>query len=167
MARRRKSKKTKEMGKIKHIKTTIDNITFDSKTEANYYQYIKDNKKSLNIKKFELQPEFILQEKHMIINNQIVIPKDDKELRKLQKQHPGCTVQPIKYIADFLITYNDGTQDVIDVKGMKTADFKLKEKMFNFKYPQYGGLKCIVWYDKDWYEWSLAEKLKKDKKRTS
>ena len=100
----------------------------------------------------------------VIINNQVIIPKDDKELKKLQKQHPGCTVQPIKYIADFLITYNDGTQEVIDVKGIKTADFKLKEKMFNFKYPQYGGLKCMVWYDKNWHEWSSMENLKKAKR---
>ena len=119
------------MGKIKHIKTTIDNITFDSKTEANYYQYIKDNKEALNIKKFELQPEFILQEKHMIINNQIVVPKDDKELRKLQKQHPGCTVQPIKYIADFLITYNDGTDNILPVTNIQPSDKILVNKTFS------------------------------------
>lgn len=158
---KRKSKKTKEMGKIKHIKTTIDSIKFDSKTEANYYQYLKENKTKLNIKEFKLQPEFILQEKYLLIDNKVVIPKDDKELRKLQRKFPGCTVQPIKYIADFLITYNDGTQEVVDVKGLKTADFKIKEKMFNFKYPQYGKLKCVSYYKNNWYEWNELKALKK------
>lgn len=153
------------MGKIKHKKTTVDNITFDSKTEANYYEYIRDNKEKLNIKEIELQPQFILQEKHLVINNQVIVPKDEKELKSLQKKHPGCTVQPIKYIADFKLTYNDGSIDIIDVKGLKTADFKLKEKMFNFKYPQYGGLKCIVWEHNNWYEWNEFKQIEKTLKK--
>ena len=72
------------MGKIKHKKTTVDNITFDSKTEANYYEYIRDNKEKLNIKEIELQPQFILQEKHLVINNQVIVPKDEKELKSLR-----------------------------------------------------------------------------------
>ena len=36
----KKRKKTKSMGKICHKKTIIDGITFDSKTEAEYYLYI-------------------------------------------------------------------------------------------------------------------------------
>ena len=149
------------MGKIKHVKTEVDNIKFDSITESLYYVYIRDNKKKLNIKSYELQPEFILQEKHMLIDNKVVIPSTDKEFRSLQRKYPGCTVQAIKYIADFLITYNDGTQEVIDVKGIKTADFKIKEKMFNFKYPQYGKLKCITLYKDNWYEWNELKTLKK------
>ena len=164
MPRKRRSKKTKEMGKIKHIKTTIDNITFDSKTEANYYIYIRDNKDKLNIKDIKLQPEFILQEKHLVINNKVIIPKDDKELKGLQRKHPGCTVQAIKYIADFQLTYNDDSIDIIDVKGIKTADFKIKEKMFNFKYPEYGGLKCITWYNNTWCDWNEMQQLKKHKR---
>ena len=73
------------MGKIKHKKTTVDNITFDSKTEANYYEYRRDNKEKLNIKEIELQPQFILQEKHLVINNQVIVPKDEKELKSIEK----------------------------------------------------------------------------------
>lgn len=153
------------MGKIKHIKTEVDNIKFDSITESLFYIYIRDNKKQLNIKKYELQPEFILQEKHMVIDNKVVIPKNDKELRSLQRKFPGCTVQPIKYIADFLIIYNDGTKEVVDVKGIKTADFKIKEKIFNFKYPEYGKLKCMSLYKNSWYEWEELQQLKKQEKK--
>jgi hypothetical protein len=33
------------MGKIYHKKTEIDGITFDSQTEAEYYEYLKQLKK--------------------------------------------------------------------------------------------------------------------------
>lgn len=153
------------MGKIKHIKTEIDNIKFDSVTESLYYIYIRDNKDKLGIKEYKLQPEFILQEKHMLIDNKVIIPKNEKEFRSLQRKYPGCTIQPIKYIADFLITYNDGHQEVIDVKGVKTPDFKIKEKIFNFKYPQYRKLKCISLYKNNWYEWEKLQQLKKEEKK--
>ena len=35
------NKKNKSMGKIYHKKTEIDGIVFDSQTEAEYYQYLK------------------------------------------------------------------------------------------------------------------------------
>ena len=53
MARKRRSKKTREMGKIFHNETTVDGIKFDSETEAKYYMYIRDNKEKLNIKKYK------------------------------------------------------------------------------------------------------------------
>lgn len=44
-------------------------------------------------------------------------------------------VQPITYIADFLVTYKDGRQAVIDVKGVKTEVYRIKKKLFEYKYP--------------------------------
>ena len=41
----------------------------------------------------------------------------------------------IKYIADFVITYPDGKQKVIDVKGFRTKDYTIKMKMLLYKYP--------------------------------
>jgi hypothetical protein len=50
--------------------------------------------------------------------------------------HPVFTLTAsIKYIADFMIFYKNGKIEVIDVKGMKTRDFKLKEKLFNEIHP--------------------------------
>ena len=51
--------------------------------------------------------------------------------------HEGKKIRPITYIADFLITYKDGTKEVIDVKGVKTDTFKLKWKMVQYKYQEY------------------------------
>ena len=159
-----KTKKTKEMGKIYHKKTEIDGIVFDSQTEAEYYQYLKELKKNKQIKDFTMQDEFILQEKFIIVDGKR-ISGSDKEFKKVQKANPGCTIAAIKYIADFTVYYNDGSVQVVDVKGQKTADFKLKEKMFNYMYPQYNKLFCVVKYKGEWLEYNEANKIKKANKK--
>ena len=163
MARKRKKK---SMGKIFHNKTVVDGITFDSQTEAEYYTYITTNKKKLNIKSIELQPSFILQPKYILTpEGKKFVYEDDQSFKKLQKQYPKCTQAAIKYIADFKITYNDDTVEVIDVKGIKTADFKIKEKMFNSMYPEYNGLICIAKDKDEWLHWDEYQKRKKSKKK--
>ena len=157
-----KNKKTKEMGKIYHKKTEVDGIVFDSQTEAEYYEYLKYNK---DVVKFEMQKEFILQNKFLIINGER-IDEGHKDFKKLQKANPGCTTQAIKYIADFVVHYKDGSIQVIDVKGQKTVDFKLKEKMFNYMYPQYNKLFCVVKYKGEWLEYDEANKIKKANKKS-
>ena len=159
-----KTKKTKEMGKIYHKKTEIDGIVFDSQTEAEYYQYLKELKKNKQIKNFTMQDEFILQEKFIIVDGKR-INGSDKEFKKVQKANPGCTIAAIKYIADFTVYHNDGSVQVVDVKGQKTADFKLKEKMFNYMYPQYNKLFCVVKYKGEWLEYNEANKIKKANKK--
>ena len=160
-----KTKKTKEMGKIYHKKTEIDGIVFDSQTEAEYYQYLKELKKNKQIKNFTMQDEFILQEKFIIVDGKR-INGSDKEFKKVQKANPWCTIAAIKYIADFTVYHNDGSVQVVDVKGQKTADFKLKEKMFNYMYPQYNKLFCVVKYNGEWLEYNEANKIKKSKKKS-
>ena len=162
-----KKRKTKSMGKIFHNKKEVDGIVFDSETEANYYVYIRDNKKKLNIKEIELQPEFVLQNKYILTpDGRRIDYINDKQFKAEQKKYPKCTHQAIKYIADFKITYNDGVVEVIDVKGIKTADFKIKEKLFNYLYPEYHTLKCITWYNKQWMVWEDYLKAKRNKKKT-
>ena len=53
----------------------------------------------------------------------------------------GFCLQPIfilapglKYKADFIVFNNDGTYDVIDVKGFKTKEYIAKKKIFEDKY---------------------------------
>ena len=161
-----KNKRTAEMGRIYHKKTEVDGIVFDSQTEAEYYIYLKEQFNMRKIRKFEMQKEFILQNKFLIINGER-IDESHKDFKKLQKANPGCTTQAIKYIADFVVYYPNGVVQVIDVKGQKTADFKLKEKMFNFRYPEYNKLCCIVKYNKQWMEYEEANKLKRAKKKSN
>lgn len=101
--------------KYRAKKTEADGITFDSQREAQYYYELKLRKRAGHIKDFELQPVYVLLDPY---------------------KHPetGKRVQGIKYRADFLVTYPDGSQEVIDVKGVRTAEYKLKKKLFESKY---------------------------------
>lgn len=102
------------MTKYNNKKTIVDDITFDSKDESLYYQALKDMKNKGLIKDFELQPKFLLQEAFV---------KNDKKYR------------PITYIADFRVINNDDSFYIVDIKGMLTTEFKIKMKLFNYKYP--------------------------------
>ena len=97
-----KNKKTKEMGRYYHKKTEVDGIVFDSQTEAEYYQYLKELKKNKQIKDFTMQDEFTLHDKFIIVDGKR-INGSDKDLKKVQKANPGCTVAAIKYKADFMV----------------------------------------------------------------
>ena len=101
-------------GKYNNQKTTVLGITFDSRKEALYYLSLMSEKKRGKIKAIELQVPFELQE----------------GFRKGGKKY-----RPITYVADFVITYKDGKKAIVDVKGVKTEVFKLKQKMFEYKYP--------------------------------
>lgn len=104
------AKKRKYSNKI----TMLDGMTFDSKKEANYYAELKMLKMAGEIVDIRCQVPFELQPKF---------------------NHNGKEIRAIKYIADFVVTYADGKQKVIDVKGYKTDVYTLKMKMLLYKYP--------------------------------
>lgn len=104
-----------QVRKYHNKKPTIDGITFDSQKEANYYCQLKILKQAGEIKDFELQPEFVLQEGFR-----------DKN---------GNWHRPIKYRADFKVIYPDGVVEIVDTKGYKTQVYRLKKKMLLARYP--------------------------------
>jgi hypothetical protein len=129
-------------------KVTVDGVQFDSKDESNYYLHLKELKELGEIKDFKLQPEYELQPK-------FTNPK-------------GKTILPIKYKADFLVFHNDGTTEVIDVKGFETADFKLKKKLFEYKYDQSLTLVCKApqyLAPQKWVELDELKKIRKERKK--
>lgn len=96
-------------------KIEVDGHVFDSKREAAYYQELKLRKRVGEIKDFKLQPEFLLLEG---------FTKNGKRYR------------PIKYIADFKVIYPDGRVEIVDVKGVRTKEFQIKRKLFEYRYPE-------------------------------
>lgn len=109
------------MSKFHNKKTIVDGILFDSQMESHYYLYLKELKEQGVVVDFKLQPVFILQEG---------FSKDGKR------------IQPIKYIADFEVTYNDGHVEIIDVKGKITEAFRIKRKILLYKYRNID-FKCV------------------------
>ena len=92
---------------------TVDNIKFQSKLEAKRYKQLTLLEKAKEIKNLRLQVPFLLQESFR---------KNNKTYRK------------IEYIADFVYEQN-GQTIVEDTKGVKTDVFKIKQKLFEYKYP--------------------------------
>lgn len=93
--------------KYNNKKKEYNNQLFASQDELKYYKYLltKYTKEQII-----LQPKFTLQP-------------------KFKDEWTNKTIREINYIADFQID-----NIVIDVKGWATVDFKLKAKMFKYKY---------------------------------
>jgi len=96
-------------------KTKIDGYNFDSKRESLYYLKYKRQQIDGKITKLTLQPSFIIQDKF--------------------KDRDGVSHRAIKYVADFKFI-EDGQIVIVDVKGFLTDIFKIKKKMFLFRYPE-------------------------------
>lgn len=133
------------MTKYNAKKVIIDEIQFDSKMEGSYYTYLKQQKANGEIQDFELQPVFELQ------------PKFEKEGKKFL---------PIKYKADFKVIHNDGSEEIIDIKGMVNQTFALKEKMYHYHhdYP----LKLITYskIDGGWIELGDLKKARAERRKS-
>jgi len=98
-------------------KIEIDGRVFPSKRESEYYLIYKDMLNRGEIVKLELQPKFTL------------IPAYTTKA--------GKKVRPCHYTADFLLTYPDGREKVVEVKGYRTRDYMLRRKLFEYKYQQF------------------------------
>lgn len=132
------------MSKYNAKKVEYDGHIFDSIVERDYYIFLKRNGL---IERIELQPRYEL------------IPAFKKQ-RKME------------YIADFEITYTDGTTEVIDIKGMATETAKVKAKLFRYLYQD----KSLIWicrapkyyqeeHDTEWIEYEELKKVRRQRKK--
>ena len=101
------------MNKYRNKKTIIDGIKFDSIAEGRRYKELKLLEEGKYITELKLQPKFELQAKY--------------------DNNKGEHIRAITYKADFSYIEN-GRLVVEDVKGMETKEFKLKKKLFEYKY---------------------------------
>ena len=108
------------MRKYHNTKIQVDGITFDSKLEAERYGQLKILERAGIIRGLELQPSFEL------------LPSFKKN---------GKTWRRTVYKADFrYILCEDDRMIIEDVKGSTaviTDVFRLKQKLFEYKYPEY------------------------------
>ncbi|MDD7058237.1 MAG: DUF1064 domain-containing protein [Erysipelotrichaceae bacterium] len=106
--------------KYHNTKTVLNGIKFDSKLEAERYGQLKMMERAGVIRALELQPSFVL------------IPSFRKN---------GKTWRKTVYKADFrYILCEDDSYIIEDVKGSTaviTDVFRLKQKLFEYKYPDY------------------------------
>ena len=118
----------KRKQKYNASKTTIDGIIFDSRKEAKRYLFLKDLERSGDISNLHRQVTYELLP---AVTEQVIIHLKTKlksAIRTLQRS--------ITYRADFVYC-RDGkviTEDVKASPKMIPADFKIKEKLFFYKY---------------------------------
>lgn len=100
--------------KYRNEKVYLDGVKFDSNRECQRYIELKTMQKSGLIKNLELQKTFVLQEGYSI---------------------NGHKVRPITYKADFVYFDVKSHKIVVeDVKGMRTDVYKIKKKLFEYKF---------------------------------
>lgn len=108
--------------KYRNIKVTYNGMTFDSTKEKNYYLILKDREHRGEIHDLKLQVPYELQPSY--------------ELN-------GKKIRNIVYIADFVYMENikgeipisrEVVADVKPSKNYQTTEYKLKKKMFGYKY---------------------------------
>lgn len=103
-----------KQNKYKNKKVIYDGIKFDSNREMAYYIKLKMLEEKGIIKDLELQKSFELQPSFKI---------------------NGKTYKKITYRADFsYVSVEDNKIHIVDTKGFRTNVYKLKRKMFAYKY---------------------------------
>lgn len=104
----------RKKNKYHNTKVEYKRIKFDSVKEMKYYQLLEYKQKIGEIKNLKLQVPYELIPTYKINN---------KTIRKTQ------------YKADFTyISVKDNKLHVVDTKGFRTEVYKLKKKMFEYKY---------------------------------
>jgi len=134
------------MTKYKSKKIECDGIMFDSKDECKYYELLKQRKKDGIITGFELQPKYEL------------IPKYTKD---------DVKVRAMSYSPDFRIYHNNGSIELVDIKGFSTQQGDIRRKLFNYLYSE-----KLTWLSRNgkysdesgFVEYDLLKKLRKDNK---
>lgn len=101
--------------KYHNTKVIYNGLKFDSKKEMQRYKDLELLESTDYICNLELQKKFLLQEGYT--------------------NAKGKKIRPIYYIADFYYyDYIDNKWIVEDTKGVRTEVYKLKKKLFEYKY---------------------------------
>ena len=109
--------------------------------EAKYYVYLLEQKNNGFIKDFSMQVKFPLMDKY-------------------RNQFTGKVIRGIDYYADLVVNKLDDSVEAIDVKGVETDVFKIKQKLFGSIYPDIR-LVCYRWSAKYGNRWVELDELKK------
>ncbi|MCM3739219.1 DUF1064 domain-containing protein [Oceanobacillus luteolus] len=127
--------KRRRRNKYNARKVEFQGMEFDSKAEWEFYMLLKNDKL---VKDIELHPEYTIIEPY-----KVECGRCDGRGRTFNKRTGNfnkCTLcrgygtrekAGAKYTADFKVTYVDGLEEIIDVKGGPVSkDFPLRRKLF-------------------------------------
>lgn len=113
------------MSKYNSKKVEYQGMVFDSKLECTYYVYLKELEQQGKIHNLQRQIKYQL------------LPRQTDSKGKFK-------FHPVEYVSDF--EYDaQGVHHVIDTKGFKTPDFRLKQKLFYYNFKN--EIECILYKD--------------------
>ena len=147
---KKKSKYNVDLSDKGKAKRTYQGIVFDSETEMKFLtEWIEPRMRTGEIVSYDRQVPYILQEGFT--------------------NFEGKKILPIKYVADYVITFANGKQIVVDVKGLPDTTAKLKKKIFEYKYRDinfYWYCRSIKYSNGDnWFTYDELEKRRKADKK--
>ena len=120
--------------------TIIDGIRFASHKEAKYYLQLRQLQRAGEVIEIECQPVFGLIPAHRKCCGHIWLDKPSPGIKGAKvcgncgKEMPKIPART--YRADFRVTYSDGHEEIVDVKGVETELFVFKKVFFEFKFPE-------------------------------
>ena len=119
------------MSKYGNKKVKFNGETFDSKLELDYYRYLLNQQDLGEIISITMKPVFILQPGFT---------------------YCGKSIRKITYTPEFMFEEKNGKIHIVDVKGMKTNEFKLKEKMLKYtlKDAKNTEMYCVKLHKEQW-----------------
>lgn len=108
--------KMKRRSKYGNRRVSHDGYTFDSKAERKRYDQLRLLQMAREITGLIVHPRYTILDKFTDVH--------------------GLSHREVKYIGDFEYVTSEGERICEDVKGVETAIFKLKRKLFCFRYPE-------------------------------
>ena len=99
-----------------------------------------------------------MKEKFINLNGDIILGSN-KDFEKIKRKNKLETISAINYISDFDVIYTDGHREIIDIKGLETPEFRLKLKLFKYKYPELN-IRLLILYKNEWIDLKDYKKLK-------
>lgn len=100
--------------KFNNTKTVYNGNKYDSKREAEKAMELDMLKNNGDVLEWTPHPKYLIIPRYLMKN--------------------GKVARPAYYIPDFWVKYADGTEVIIDIKGFITPEFKLKKKMWEYRY---------------------------------
>lgn len=124
---------------IKHNKK-VNRMTDLSKAKLEDFLYkttsnTTNNKKSkYNANKVEIDGIKFDSQKEADYYSELKLRLAAKDIKGFCRQPEFVLAPNLRYKADFIVFNNDGTSEIIDVKGMQTQVYKDKKKVFEDKF---------------------------------
>lgn len=126
--------------RINYRKVEYDGHVFDSTSEYHFYKELLFRKEEWGIRDIVIQPLYILVPEHDVScwrcdgSGTVTSPKTGRPVKCSRKvcEKGRVKKEAVTYNADFKLVYEDGREQVIDVKGYRGQDkkFNLKKRLF-------------------------------------